>query len=383
MPIGFSTAATPAATAELAELTVRVNRVPAVAFTLMRSDVEPRQKDTSSPTRTSRLRFIYWSGVLVLAMLMLLTSIWSLAALYFDSRNSVRKVLLPCAYLFAVTAIWLRVKGRALACGLILACFGIVLAWWLLIPPSNMRDWQPDVALLPFAEINANQVQVHNIRYCNYRSETDFDVRHYDKTFDLEKIRSIDLFLVYWGSPLIAHTMVSFGFAAGDPICFSIETRKEKGESYSALRGFFRQFELTYVIADERDLVRLRTDFRNEQVYLYRLRASPEKARALFLEYLREANELYRKPRWYNALTDNCTTNIRVLADQAYQRHSSLDWRTIVNGYADQMLYERGRLDTSLGFDDLKKRGHINDRARAASENDFSQEIRKGLPLPE
>jgi hypothetical protein len=137
---------------------------------------------------------------------------------------------------------------------------------------------------------------------------------------------------------------------------------------------------LTYVIADERDLVRLRTNFRNEQVYLYRLRASPEQARALFLEYLRAANELYQKPQWYNALTDNCTTNIRVLVDQARHKRSALDWRIIVNGYTDEMLYERGRTDTSLSFPELKKRSQINDRAQTAAEADFSREIRKDLP---
>src|SRR5204863_2170724 len=156
-----------------------------------------------------------------------------------------------------------------------------------------------------------DRLAIRNIRNCHYRSESDFDVRHYDKTFDLQKLRTADLFLIYWGSPSIAHTMVSFGFDGGDYVCISIETRKEVGESYSAIRGFFRQYELTYVIADERDLVRLRTNFRGEQVYLYHLVTDASVARLVFLDYLREVNSLKQRPEWYNAATSNCTTNIR------------------------------------------------------------------------
>jgi hypothetical protein len=232
----------------------------------------------------------------------------------------------------------------------------------------------------PFAEIRGNSVKIHNIRSCKYRSETDFDVHHYDKTFDLDALRTVDLFLVYWGSPLIAHTMATFGFTNGDYVCISIETRKEKGEAYSALRGFFRQFELIYVIADERDLVRLRTNYRNEKVHLYRIQSAPRSVRALFLDYLRAANELHQKPKWYNALTQNCTTSIRLHADHVRGRPAPFDWRIIVNGYSDELLYERGRIDTSLPFGELKKRSVINERARSAPEERFSEEIRASLP---
>ena len=168
--------------------------------------------------------------------------------------------------------------------------------------PSNNRDWQPDVAVLPYADITGNQVTIHNIRNCDYRTETDFDVHHYDRTFDLDALRTVDLYLVTWGSPHIAHTMVSFGFTNGDYVCFSIETRKEKGEDYSAVKGLFRQFELTYIVADERDLVRLRTNYRQgEEACLYRLQVTPEQGRKLFLDYLRRANELHEHAEWYNA----------------------------------------------------------------------------------
>ncbi len=261
-----------------------------------------------------------------------------------------------------------------------LAAFAVVLVWWMLIPPSNSRNWQPDVALLPWAEIKGDRVTSHNIRNCDYRSETDYTVRHYDKTFDLAKLKSVDLALVYWGSPYIAHTMFSYGFEGDGIVCFSIETRKEIGEEYSAVKGFFKQYELTYVVADERDLIGLRTNYRGEQVYLYRLKASPDLARKVFLSYLREVNSLKERPEWYNALTSNCTTNIRGHT-APYNPDARLDWRFIVNGFIDEMLYERKTVDTSLPFQELKKRSLINERAKGVDKSpEFSQLIRVGLP---
>ena len=265
-----------------------------------------------------------------------------------------------------------------------LAAFILVLVYWSLMPPSNNRDWQPDLTLLPWAEISGDTVTIHNIRNNDYRTETDFTVRHYDQTFDLKKLRNVDFFLVYWGSPKIAHTMMSFNFEDQGNVCFSIETRKEKGEDYSTVKGFFRQYEVTYVVADERDLVRLRTNYREqgkgEDVYLYRLIASPEAQRKVFLSYLNEVNRLKDHPEWYNALTGNCTTSIRKHT-MVYNPKARLDWRMIVNGYIDEMIYERGAIDRNLSFAELKKRSYINPKAQAADQDpDFSQRIRQGIP---
>lgn len=321
------------------------------------------------------------TGVAACCILLVPLNLWALAALYFDVGVHALKVLLPLIYLGAVIAIWVILRRRfLLASGLTLGCFMLVCAWWLTLQPSNEREWQRDVAVTPFAEVNGGTVSLHNIRFCKYRTETDYDVDYYDKAVDLNAIRTVDLYLVYWGSPLIAHTMASFGFDDGQYICVSIETRKERGENYSALRGFFRQFELIYVIADERDLVRLRTNFRNEEVHLFRINESQEGVRNLFLEYLRAANDLHERPKWYNALTGNCTTNIRLHAENSRRRRTPLDWRVIVNGYSDQMLYERGRIDTSMPFEELKRRSLINERARSAPDDSFSEEIRRGLP---
>ena len=269
----------------------------------------------------------------------------------------------------------------------ILAAFVLVLSWWLLIPSSNNRDWQPDITTLAWADITKDKVTIHNIRNCAYQTETEFTVRYYDKTFDLSQLKSIDFFLVYWGSPKIAHTMMSFNFGKQGNVCFSIETRKEKGEEYSTIKGFFRQYEIIYVVADERDVVRLRTNYREkgkgEDVYLYQLNISPEIVRRVFLSYLDQINRLKNNPQWYNALTDNCTTSIRQHTIP-YNPDARIDWRLLVNGYIDEMLYERNILDRRIPFGELKKQSYINPKAQAADKaTGFSQLIRVGLPAKE
>jgi hypothetical protein len=315
------------------------------------------------------------------AAILFLVAIWSVMAIYYSNLPAQFFRLVACATYMAglgAALVWVRPWWRARL--VLLGAFLVIIAWFLLIPPSNNRDWQPDVAVLPWAEIKGEQVTVHDVRNCDYRTETDYTVRHYDKTVDLEKLRSADFYVVYWGSPMIAHTMLSFGFGENDYLCFSIETRKEKGEDYSAIKGFFRQFELTYVVADERDLVRLRTNFRGEQVYLYHLNTDPSVMRLVFLDYLKEVNSLKERPEWYNALTSNCTTNIRGHT-RPYARNQSFDWRILLNGQVDAMAYERKALDQSLPFAELKARSLINERAKAADKApDFSRRIREQLP---
>jgi hypothetical protein len=318
-------------------------------------------------------------AVVLIWLILGLATLWASAALYFDVRIPWLRLPLAAIYGLGILAVWIFVRRprKMIVTGV---SFVVVLTWWLSLQPSNNRDWQPDVAVLPYADISGNQVAIHNIRNCDYRTETDFDVHYYDKTFNLDALRTVDLYLVTWGSPDIAHTMVSFGFTNGDYVCFSIETRKEKGEDYSAVKGLFRQFELTYIIADERDLVRLRTNYRQgEEACLYRSQTTPAQDRKLFLDYLRRANELHERAEWYNALTDNCTTAIRTQRDLADR--APWDWRMLVNGHLDELLYERGTIVTNLPFAELKKLSNINARARAADRaEDFSQQIRLGLP---
>lgn len=265
------------------------------------------------------------------------------------------------------------------------ALFVLVLAWWLMIPPQQDRDWAPEYAKPAYATINGDLVTVHNIRNFDYRTKTDFTPRYYDKTFDLRKLDSVDIIACYWMGDAIAHVFVSFAFGDKDFLAISVETRRERKESFSSIAGFFKQYELFYVVADERDLIRLRTNYRKdppEDVYLYRIRAPAENARRLFLDYVREINSLAQKPEFYNTLTTNCTTSI-LTHTRVNPNHVPLSWKILLSGYVPQYLYEQDRIDTSLPFEELKRRSHVNAAAQAADQAaDFSQRIRRGLPNP-
>jgi hypothetical protein len=275
-----------------------------------------------------------------------------------------------------------RVRRATLA---FVVAFALVLVWWSRIEPRNDRDWQPEVARLASAEVHGDLVTIHNIRNFDYRTETEFTPRYYDKTFDLKTLDSVDMVATYWMGDAIAHMMVSFGFGGKDYLTVSIETRKEKSESYSTVAGFFREYELYYVVADERDLIRVRTNYRKdppEDVYIYRLTGPPENGRRVFLSYIEEINALNQHPEFYNTLTTNCTTNIW-MHGKVNPNHVPMNWKILVSGYVPQFLYEQGRLDTQLPFDELKRRGHVNDLAHAANDaEDFSQRIRVNLPTP-
>jgi hypothetical protein len=308
---------------------------------------------------------------------------WGAGALHFDGpRPAWLADVLAAAWAVAgIAALW-RVRPFWRALAVVAVGFAVLLLWWTNIPASNDRDWLPDVAHIPRGEVEGDRLTLHDVRNFDYRSETDFTPRWEDRTYDLSRLRGLDLFMSYWAGPSIAHTIMSWDFDGGQHLAVSIETRKERGEEYSAVGGFFRQYELCYVAADERDLVRLRTNYRGEQVYLYRLRIAPDRARRALLEYVADMNELAAHPRFYNAATQNCTTTIRML-NQRLGAAPPWDWRLLVNGYGDEMLYERGTLDTSLPFAELKTRSLINPRAQAADQDaSFSTRIRDGLSMP-
>ncbi len=257
----------------------------------------------------------------------------------------------------------------------------VVLGWWLNLSPSNDREWLDEVAKPARAQINGDRVTIQNVRNFEYRSNEDYTPHWETREYDLSKLRGVDLFLSTWGSPLIAHTIASWDFGDGQHLAVSIETRKEVGEEYSAVLGFFRQFELYYVVADEQDLVGVRTNFRGEDVRLYHLKTKPALARGILLDYLDEINRLADEPFWYNALTHNCTTNIRHHVEHVAPSGRIMDWRVLVNGRLDELGYERGNVDTSLPFDVLRERSRISERARQLPKGaDFSAWIREGLP---
>ena len=308
-------------------------------------------------------------------------TVWAASCLWFDGPEarllagalSMTFVVAVIALLVLVRPIWRLWVG-------FLVLFMLVQGWWLGIEPSNDREWLADVARPPAVTFDGDLATIKNVRNFHYRSETDFDEIWETRTYDLSQIRGFDMYLSYWGSPMIAHTIASWEFADGQNLAVSIETRKEVGEEYSAVLGFFRQFELYYVAADERDLIGLRTNHRGEEVYLYRMKTPVHRARALLVQYLKEMNRLVSAPRWYNALLHNCTTVIRQNA-QHVAAQKPLDWRIIVNGYIDELGYERGTIDTSLPFDELRQRSNITEKARTAGTSpDFSRQVRKGLP---
>ena len=257
----------------------------------------------------------------------------------------------------------------------------LVAVWELMIPASNTRDWQPQVAEAPYVEIDGDRIVIHDFRNFDYFSKTDFLPRWETKTVHLSNLRTVDFFTNFWGPNLICHTFVSFDFGPEGYVCISIETRPAKGQTYSAIAGLYRQYELYYVIGDERDIVRLRTNFRREAVYLYHLiPATPQRSRALFLDYVKTANELHDRPQWYNELFSNCTTNVRLhIKDIGSAR--PWDWQILVNGFIAERAYELGAIDTSLPFAELRRLSYIDYRARDADYYlTFSSLIRKGLP---
>jgi len=343
----------------------------------MASSTEPVVNDLKSPSPVRR-----WPCIRTMLRWTLIgcLGLWATLAVLFSNLPNWLRAPAAGAFVIALAAVFACVRPQRLATFVFLAVVGVVVIWFCLIPPSNDRDWEPELVVLPDTERVGDRVLIRNIRNCDYRSETDFDVRHYDAEFDLNRLETIDLFLSQWGSPMIAHTMVSFGFGDGRYVCISIETRRVKGRGYSALRGFFKQYELTYVVADERDVVKLRTNHRGEDVRLYRLQVPRELIRPVFLDYLESVNSLARQPEWYNALTSNCTTNIRGHM-RPYAANSMFDWRILLNGRIDELTYELGRLDTTYSYPELRERSLINERAKAAgSAPDFSRRIRAGLP---
>ena len=311
-------------------------------------------------------------------MVALVCATWAFGALYFDLPEA--STFIAILFVIALLAVVIFVRGKLLKLAIVFGAFAIVVLWWLTLKPSNNRPWQPDLAQTAWAEINGDEFTIHNVRNCDYRTKTDFTPRWETRTVRLSQITGMDLAINYWGSPWIAHPIVSFQFSHGLPLCFSIETRKTVGQQYSTLEGFYRQYTLIYVVAEERDCIRLRTNYQREDVYLYHTLASPAQAQERFREYISTVNALHETPRWYNAVTSDCTTSFRT--QRAANLRKPWDWRILLNGKADEMLYQNHAIATGgLSFTELKQRSLINERARAADQNpDFSRVIREGLP---
>jgi hypothetical protein len=325
-------------------------------------------------------RFGGWVRVFLFAVASIVAGTWAFGAVWFDApfgnANKIAAALMAIAFgsaLLFVRPFWRKA-------GVVVLLFSGILIEWLTLEPTEDRPWQPDVAQKAWADIQGDEVTLHNVRNCDYRTETDYTPRWETRTVRLSQLTGVDLAVNYWGSPWMAHPIVSFQLTDTPPVCFSIETRKAIGQSYSAIGGLYRQFELIYIVADERDVIRVRTNYRKgEDIYLYHTTISPEQARERFLEYIHSLNVLRNKPRWYNAITTNCTTSIRTQHPPG--ERMPWDWRILLNGKGDELMYERHLIVAGgLPFAELKERSHINAAAQAANDApDFSERIRAQL----
>lgn len=331
-------------------------------------------------TRLPRLSIL----LVLCSLLAWLAVAWGALALWFQVP-----VDMP-AIRASVAALWVVLTSLALIRGwrkrrwgglvLVAIAFAVLLGWWSTLQPSNDRDWADDVAHTTTGTVQGNIVTLSHVRDFDWRSENHYTPKWETRSYDLDRLKSVDMILSYWMGPAIAHTLVSFGFDDGEQLVFSVEIRKERDEAFSALGGFFKKFETSVIAARERDIVRVRTNARGEDDFLYRIDMPPEAMRSLFLAYIDEANTLSRKPQFYNTLTANCTTIVYHMVQRIIYG-LPLDYRVVLSGYLPSYVYEVGGLIDSVPLEELTARGRITDRARAADRDpNFSAAIRQGVP---
>jgi hypothetical protein len=316
---------------------------------------------------------------LLLTLAALIAAAWTAGAVWFQFSSPAHWILIGLVAAAAIAICVLALRNRRAGWIALVLSGGLVAVWWVSIAPSNDRDWASDVARGVTAEINGDDVTVHNIRNFDWRSDSDYTQRWTTRAYKLSAITTVDLVSSVWDSPAIAHTMLSFGFADGRHLVFSAEIRKKKNEAFSEIGGFFKQFELVLIAADENDILRVRTNVRGESVSLFPVRLPQDKMRALFLSYLEKGNDLAREPEFYQTITANCTTVIFKLA-RLIEPGMPMDWRILVSGYVPDYLYEHGALLSSLPLGDVKRQAAISRRAQGASVDDYSAVIRRPMP---
>jgi hypothetical protein len=316
-------------------------------------------------------------------LLVVLPAVWGGFALWYQIPGGTTSKLFSVLGWTAFSIVMLVTIWQVrIALGLLIfvVAFAPLMVWWVSIPPSNDGQWADDVARMTTGTVDGSRVTLYNVRNFDWRSKTDYTPRWETRTYDLDRMRSVDMIMSYWGMPAIAHMLISFGFDDGTYVVFSVEIRRQTFQAFSEIGGFFKEFELSIIASDERDVVRVRTNFRGEDAYLYQLRIPVSAMRSLFLGYVGEANSLIDTPRFYNTLTVNCTTLVYQMMKRIVG-YLPMDYRLLLSGYLPEYVYSVHGLNQNLSMEELRARGRITDRAKQAGRSpDFSAEIRKGLP---
>jgi len=301
-------------------------------------------------------------------------TLWTAGALFYDVGRASRGAwVLVLAWVAAVIGAFIAWQPAWVAFPPVLGAFVLVLVWWLSQKPSHDRNWEPNAAVLPRVTFDGDSVTIENVRNTQYRTLDDYKPTYDTRTYSLSHLRGLDVLICFWGSPWMSHPIFVFDFGLDGRVCISIEVRYRVAQEYNLMRSLYRQQELIYIVLDERDAILRRTKYsENQDVYLYRMSVETDRIRQFFDEYCESINSLIDTPRWYHGLTDNCTTSVYA---QRKQR-TVWDWRLLVNGRLDRMLYDRGRLDQSLPFEILKRESLVNEIANRAPDDDFGDYIR-------
>ena len=318
-----------------------------------------------------------WTADALLLAIAAALTLWMAGAIYFDvCQGASWGRLLAAAWAIAVMmlfAVWRPLWHPFVA---LLGVSTLFLWWWLRQQPSHNHEWDPAVAVLPRAIRDGDLITIENVRNFEYRSLDDFTPRYETRSFHLAKLRAVDIIFFNWGSAWMNHPVMVFDFWAEGRVCVSIEVRYRQGQNYAVVRSFYRQQEMIFVVADERDVILRRTKYgRGQQAHLYHLNSTPAELRTVFLDYIAEINNLYDQPRWYHGMCANCTTTFYRLPNSRIR----FDWRVIANGSLDKALYEDGRLDQTLPFAKLRQVSYLNEIANRAPEHDFGDYIRREL----
>jgi hypothetical protein len=315
--------------------------------------------------------------------IVLLLAAWGCVALWYQApgARALKKIAAPLWAAFSCAVLIALWHGR-LAPALVVfgVAFGALLLWWRHLRPTNNREWADDVAQMTTGAVGDSRVTLHNVRNFQWRTRSDYTQRWETRIYDLQQLSAVDLILSYWSYRAIAHLLVSFGFAGGEHVVFSVEVRRPRDAQYSELGGFFKEFGLSIIAADERDIIRVRTNVRDEDDYLYRIRLPTATMRSLFLEYVNQANRLAAAPRFYNTLTVNCTTLVYHMMKHV-AGYVPWDYRVLLSGYLPAYLYRVRALDMRYPLPELRAFGRITERAKAHADSaTFSADIRKGVP---